>query len=112
MHADIYLSALVIGEIRQGIERIRPRDETQAAALARWLKVLLATYRDRILPVTTEIAEEWGRISPAAQPLPVIDGLMAATAKVHGLVFVTRNVEDVSRADLRVLNPFVAYSGS
>jgi toxin FitB len=105
--ADIYLSALVVGEVRQGIERVRLRDQASATALTRWLETLIISYSDRILPITTEIAEEWGRIGPAAQPLPVVDGLMAATAKVCDLIFVTRNVDDVSRAGIRVLNPFV-----
>lgn len=104
--SDIYISALVAGEIWQGIERIRLRDPAQATTLTRWIETLLATYNDRILPITTEIAQKWGRISPAAQPLPVVDGLMAATAMVHDLVFVTRNIEDVTRAGIRVLNPF------
>ena len=59
--AEAYLSVLVIGEIRQGIERVRPRDARWAETLDDWFDGLLSTYRDRILPVTTEIAQEWGR---------------------------------------------------
>jgi predicted nucleic acid-binding protein len=61
--ADIYLSALVIGEIRQGIDRVRLRDPASATALARWLETLITSYSDRILPITTKVAEEWGRRS-------------------------------------------------
>ena len=104
--AEAYISTLVVGEIRQGIERARPRDPAQADALERWLVGLLSAYRARILPVTVDVAQEWGRLNALPQPLPVVDGLMAATAKVHGLSFVTRNVAEVARAGVTVVNPF------
>jgi predicted nucleic acid-binding protein len=104
--ADAYVSVLVIGEIRRGIERMRPRDTTQAEALERWLEGLLVAYRDRILPVTVDVAKQWGRLGIPAQPPPVIDGLMVATAMIHRLVLVTRNVADVARTGIAVLNPF------
>lgn len=103
--AEAYISTLVAGEIRQGIQRIHSRDPKRAAVLERWLTGLLSAYRSRILPVTVEIAQEWGRMNPAARP-PVVDGLMAATAKVHRLTLVTRNVADVARTGVAVLNPF------
>ncbi|MBI5547032.1 MAG: PIN domain-containing protein, partial [Deltaproteobacteria bacterium] len=62
-------------------------------------------YADRLLPITAEIAEEWGRLN-VPDPLPVIDGLMAATAKAHGLTLVTRNTVDVARTGVPLLNPF------
>jgi predicted nucleic acid-binding protein len=104
--AEAYLSVLALGEIRQGIERIRPRDVSQAEALERWLDRLVVTYRSRILRVTADVAQEWGRLGATAQPPPVVDGLMAATAKVHRLVLVTRNVTDVARTGVSVFNPF------
>jgi predicted nucleic acid-binding protein len=102
-----YLSTLVIGEIRQGIERLRPRNEAQAAALESWLDGLVAGYHDRILPITVEVAQEWGRLNAAVRP-PIVDGLLAATAKVHRLVLVTRNVADVASTGVAVVNPFAA----
>jgi predicted nucleic acid-binding protein len=104
---DLYLSVLVVGEIRRGIERIRRRDAKSAQTLDRWLSALSAGFEDRILPVDRTVAEEWGRMN-VPDPLPVLDALMAATAKVHGLVLATRNVKDVASTGVRTLNPFVA----
>ena len=101
--ADVFISTLALGEIRYGIEKVRSRDARQARDLEAWLAGLLARYRDRILPVTADVAEEWGRLSPRP---PVVDGLMAATAKVHRLVLVTRNVADVAHGGVTVVNPF------
>lgn len=104
--AVVYLSTLVVGEIRRGIERLRLRDPKQADVLERWLAGLTTSYRERLLPVTSRVAEEWGRMSATAQPPPVIDGLMAATASVHSLTLVTRNVADVVRTGVPLINPF------
>lgn len=102
---DLFLSVLVLGEIRQGIERLRARDPPEAAVFDAWLGTLKREYASRILPITPEIAEEWGRLN-APNRVPVVDGLMAATAKVMGLVLVTRNTGDIARTGVLVLNPF------
>jgi predicted nucleic acid-binding protein len=102
---DLYISVLVIGEIRQGIERLRRRDPARAEVFDTWLSTVLRDYGDRIMPVTAEVAEEWGRLN-VPDPLPVIDGLMAATAKLHGWTLVTRNVADLTATGVRLLNPF------
>ena len=103
--AELYLSALVAGEIRRGIERLKRRDPVGAEVYEAWLGTVLRDYADRILPVDAEIADEWGRMS-VPDPIPIVDGLMAATAKVRGMTFVTRNTADVERTGVRVLNPF------
>ena len=100
-----FLSVLVVGEIRRGIERIRRRDGAASHALERWLASLVAGYEDRILPVDRRVAEEWGRMNMPTL-LPVLDALMAATAKVHGLALATRNVKDVALTGVKTLNPF------
>ena len=103
--AELYLSVLVVGEIRRGIERLKRRDPDQAEIYESWLETLLHYYADRVLPVDAETADEWGRMS-VPDPLPVVDGLMAATAKVRGMTLVTRDIADVERTGVRVLNPF------
>jgi predicted nucleic acid-binding protein len=102
---QLYLSVLTIGEIRQGICRLQRRDQAQAAVFDRWLGGLLHAYSDRVVPLTAEVAQEWGRLS-VPDPVPVIDGLLAATAKVHDWTLVTRNTSDVAGTGVRLLNPF------
>lgn len=102
---EIYFSVLTIGEIRRGIESIRRRDPDSAAALNRWLTMLIEAHGDRVLPVDRAIAEEWGRMN-VPDPLPVVDGLLAATARALGLTLVTRNVADVKSTGVELLNPF------
>ena len=103
--SQLYLSVLVVGEIKQGAERLAARDPRQAAAIEDWRQRLVRGYADRIVPVSLEVAEAWGRLN-AAGPLPLVDGLMAATALVHDWTFVTRNAADVERTGVRLLNPF------
>lgn len=103
--ADLYLSVLVVGEIRQGVERLARRDPDRAAPYEKWLLDLLDLYGDRVVPVTADVAEEWGRLNVPDQ-LPVVDGLLAATALVHDWILVTRNTADVARSGVRLLNPF------
>jgi len=102
---EVFLSALTLGEIRRGIESIRRRDSAAASALESWLGRIAEAHRDRIVAVDRAIAEEWGRIN-APDPLPVIDGLLAATAKVAGLTLATRNTEDIARSGVNFFNPF------
>jgi toxin FitB len=104
---DLHTSVLVIGEIRRGIELKRRTDAAQAAALMLWLDKLRAGLGARVLPVDERVAEAWGRLG-IPHPLPAVDGLIAATAIVYGLTVVTRNVNDLTRAGVAVLDPFSA----
>ena len=108
--ADIYLSVLVLGEIRDGIERVRVKDPARARVLDQWLADVLASFADRILPIDNLVADAWGRMR-ATRPVPTVDALMAATAKVHGMTFATRNVSDVADLGADVLNPFDPAAG-
>jgi toxin FitB len=101
----LFLSVLVVGEIRQGVERLARRDPIQAEIFERWLSQLIDGYGDRLIPITDRIAQAWGRLN-VPDPVPVVDGLMAATALVHDWTLVTRNVGDVRSTGVRVLNPF------
>jgi predicted nucleic acid-binding protein len=103
--ADLFLSVVVSGELRQGVERLRLRDAVQAESLDRWLRALNDEYAERVLPVDSRVADLWGRLN-APDPISAVDGLLAATAIVHDLTFVTRNVRDVERTGVRLHNPF------
>lgn len=102
---QLFLSVLVLGELRRGIERLRRRDVASAQSLDNWMRAVRAQHAARILPITEAIAELWAHLS-VPDPLPVVDGLLAATALEHGLTLVTRNVVDVQKTGVPVLNPF------
>ena len=104
---DVYLSVLVIGEIRRGIESVRRRDPSSATALEAWLGAVVEGHDSRILPIDREIAETWGRFG-VPDPVPAVDGMLAATAHVHGLTLATRNVRDVARTGVPCVDPFAA----
>jgi toxin FitB len=104
--SELFLSVLVIGELRQGIERLKRRDAVQAARLEERLLAVEVLMAGQILPITQAIADRWGRIN-SPDKLPVIDGLLAATALEHDLILVTRNVRHVERSGVRLLNPFL-----
>ena len=95
---NIYVSVLVLGEIRKGIERARSTNPSQLSTLSQ-------SFADRILPVDLAVADEWGRMS-AKRPVSTVDALLAATAKVHQMMLATRNVADVADLGVKVLNPF------
>ena len=100
---DLCLS--VLGEIRKGLERLKSSDPAEARALEEWLGNVTAAFGDRALPVDAAVADEWCSLN-GIRPVPTIDGLLAATAKVHDLTFVTRKAADVKGLGASVLNPF------
>lgn len=102
---ELVLSALVIGEIAGGVARLElRRDARQASLVERWLAEVKDAFSDRILPVSTAIAERWGRLQ-AVRPLPFVDGLLAATALEHDLTLVTRDAA-VADTGVRLLDPW------
>jgi toxin FitB len=102
---ELFLSALVLGEIRKRVELARSRDPDKALALDRWLGQVEAGCGSRVLGIDAAVADRWGRMS-AVRPIPVIDGLLAATAVTNDLTLVTRNDRDIAGLGAAVLNPF------
>ena len=102
---ELFISVLVLGEIRQGIERIRKRDPAQARALEKWLLWVVTEFHDRILPVDEKVADQWGRLG-LQQPVPILDAFLAATALVHGLTMISRDEEGFRNTGVTVINPF------
>ena len=103
---DLYLSVVTIGELRQGVERIRHRgDDSQAQRLERWLLQLTSEYADRILSIDEEIAHVWGRLR-VPNPENPLDKQIAATALIYDLAVVSRNIAHYALTGVSVSNPF------
>lgn len=102
---DLGTSVLVLAEIRRGIELKRGRDPAQAELSGHWFQRMRADLENRVLPIDETIADRWARLS-VPNPLPFVDGLLAATAIERGLTLVTRNTRDIAATGARVLNPF------
>ena len=103
---DLYLSVVTIGELRQGVERIRHRgDDAQAKRLGRWLNQVTITYAESIIPFDEETAHVWGRLR-VPNPENPLDKQIAATALIHDLTVVTRNTDHYAPTGARLLNPF------
>jgi len=104
----LYLAAVTIGELRRGVELIRYRGDTrQAQTLERWLSRLLAVYRDNVLSFDEDVAQVWGRLR-VPHPENPLDKQIAATALIHDLVLVTRNVKHFAATGVKLINPFSA----
>jgi len=108
---ELFLSVLTIGELEKGIAKLR--EPERRASLATWVRRGLAErFRDRVLSIDADIAARWGALAGTSEargkPLPVIDGLIAATSLHHDLTVVTRNTEDLARCGARCFNPWVA----
>jgi predicted nucleic acid-binding protein len=107
----LFLSVLTLGEIRKGLAGLAPGK--RRAQIETWLEVeLKARFSGRILPIDAPVADRWGLLAAQAKsrgtPLPIIDGLLAATALHYNLTVVTRNTSDFTNAQVQVLNPWQA----
>ena len=102
---SICLSVLVIGEIRAGIEKLRVDRPKRARSFERRLILTIDLFADRIISIDRRVAERWGSLN-AARKRSAVDALLAATAWVHGLIMVTRNIRDFAETDVACVNPF------
>jgi predicted nucleic acid-binding protein len=102
--SELFLSAISMGEIQAGIERTLATDPARAAALDIWADQIVSVYE--VVPVTADIFRLWARLMHGRSDSEYEDTMIAASATVHGLTMVTRNVRDLERFDLLVLKPF------
>ena len=106
---DLYLSVLTIGEIFKGIEKVQDLEKKKRLNL--WVENdLKERFKNRILPVDLQVSMVWGNIQGKAEkegrPMPVIDGLIAATGLAYHLAVVTRNVSDMMESGVVLINPW------
>jgi predicted nucleic acid-binding protein len=106
---DLAVGALTVGELRDGIQRLPSGRKRER--LKQWLdSELLPTFADRVLPIDGPVADAWALLRGSGEEmgreLPIVDGLLLATAQVHGLTFVTRNLADVENRGIAVLSPY------
>jgi toxin FitB len=101
---DIYLSAMVVGEVQAGIELTRRQDAAKAREIESWLSQVVATFQ--VLSLDGEVCREWARLIDRRSKALTEDALIAATAKVHGFTLATRNVRDFQGWGLDLFNPF------
>lgn len=107
---DLFLSVITVGEILQGAYKIMPTRPNKGLSYLSWLNTMRAIFKDRILTVTEEIAEHWGQINgnslAQGQKPSYLDNLLLATAHVHGLTLVTRNLKDFRDKGVMLFNPW------
>lgn len=108
---DLFVSVITLGEIRKGIELRFP--DPRRAEIENWLThVIPVQFRGRILPVDEAVAEQWGRLAAQGKrigrELPVADGLLIATAMMHGMTLVTRNERDCAGRGVPIFNPWTS----
>nr|WP_246327199.1 type II toxin-antitoxin system VapC family toxin [Burkholderia guangdongensis] len=107
--SPLYLSVVTLSELRRGVEMIRHRgDARQASMLDTWLATIMRDYASNILSVDAEIGQLWGHLR-APNPQHALDKLIAATALIHDLTVVTRNVDDFANTGVRFVNPFTRF---
>ena len=102
--ADLFLPAVVLGELQRGVEQLRARDPERAALVEQWVDQLASSYE--VVAMDARVFREWARLVERRPGQLVVDAMIAATAAVHGLTVVSRNVRDFERLGASVLNPF------
>ncbi len=102
--SQLYISAVTIGELQRGIERLRQRDATKAREIESWVNQLEAT--SSTLAMDATCFREWARLMEGKPEHLLEDAMIAATARVHALKVATRNEADFARLGLDVVNPF------
>jgi hypothetical protein len=104
----LHLSVITIGEVQKGIAKLE--DAVRRQRLGEWLEQLTERFGSRLLPIDAEVMRAWGTLVGSQQRdgmnLPTIDAMIAATASVHGLVVVSRNVQNFERCHMTVVNPW------
>lgn len=103
---QIFLSAVTMGELQAGIELTRPQNPDKAREIDLWVDQLETSYQ--ILPMDTASFREWGRLVHGKSDHLIEDGMIAATARIHGLIVATRNEDDFKQLNVPVFNPFKA----
>lgn len=102
--AQLYLSAVSLGEMQAGIELTREQDPSKASEIEAWLELVAVSYN--VLPMDAATFRAWARLMHRKSDTLYEDAMIAATAKVHGLTVATRNVADFNALGLEVFNPF------
>jgi predicted nucleic acid-binding protein len=101
---DLYVSAVTIGELQTGVELTREQDPVKAEEIERWVDAVAASYN--VLPMDARTFRHWARLMHRRSDALLEDGMIAATAEVHSLTVVTRNVRDFKQFGSKVLDPF------
>lgn len=104
--ADLYLSAVTVGEIQAGIEMTREQNAAKAAEIEAWLEQVAQTYN--VLDMNADVFRAWAKLTHRKSDEIIEDAMIAATAAVHGLTVVTRNIRDFEGLNVPLLNPFAA----
>ncbi len=102
--AKLFVSAVTLGEIQAGIEMTREQDAEKSAEIESWLDLVSASYN--VLPMDAAVFRRWARLMHRTSNTLYEDAMIAATARVHGLTVVTRNVSDFKSFGVEIFNPF------